>query len=171
MRSEAGLAPELDKRHLKNRRPDASVRGGSRIFSVLQDSIRNRLPNGLSWQLRGPIWSGQFFYLIIGSPKLDISSLHFRRSSKNHVLTVARQNTAKILSKKRIFWKSTKRLFCNFLQRIGVWRPHYTYESCCLRSGLSIGGNDMVTWRFKHFYGRENTFFCDFVKSEGETAF
>ena len=63
-----------------------------------------------------------------------------------------------------------KRLFCNFLQRVGVRRPRYSYESCCLRSGLSIGGNEMAIRRFKHFLWKEKHIFCDFVKSEGETA-
>ena len=64
--------------------------------------------------------------------------------------------------KKRIFWKSSKRLFCNLLQRVGIWRPRYAYESCFLRSGLSIGGNDMATRRFKHFLWKEKHVFCGF---------
>ena len=63
-----------------------------------------------------------------------------------------------------------KQLFCHFPSNLEVLRPHDVYKNYCLQSGLSIGGNGMVTRRRKHFLLKETHIFLDFVKSEGETV-
>ena len=63
-----------------------------------------------------------------------------------------------------------KQRFCRFLKNVEVWQPRYPFKSCFLRPGLSIGGNDMVTQRFKHFLLKETHIFFQFCEKWRENG-
>ncbi len=66
---------------------------------------------------------------------------------------------------KKDFWKSTEQLSCRFPNDLRVLGPHNTCISCCLGSGLSIGGNHMAPRSLPDVLWKETHNFVDFVKS------